>query len=75
MPRDDRLIAELSVPRYFYTSAGKLRVESKDDLRRRGVRSPDRADAFCLTFAVADTKRRRRAPIVYPDDHVSHRLV
>lgn len=32
-------------------SSGKLRAESKDEMRKRGFKSPDRADAFVLTFA------------------------
>ena len=48
---DDTLIAELSLPKYAYTSNGKLKVESKDELKKRYPQSPDVADAFCLTFA------------------------
>jgi len=51
MVRDDALIAELTLPSYKLTSSGKIQVESKDDLKKRGVISPDLADAFCLTFA------------------------
>ncbi len=51
IPDDPALIAELSLPKYRFTSAGKLQVESKDDMKGRGVQSPDLADAFCLTFA------------------------
>jgi len=45
------LVAELSVPGYHYTSAGRIQVESKDSMKKRGLRSPDLADAFCLTLA------------------------
>lgn len=31
---------------------GKLAIETKDEMRRRGVASPDRADALCYAFAV-----------------------
>jgi hypothetical protein len=31
---------------------GKLRLETKEEMRRRGVRSPDVGDALALTFAV-----------------------
>ena len=48
---DDALIAELTSPKYKLTSAGKVQVESKDDMKKRGLRSPDLADAFILTFA------------------------
>ena len=51
MPKDDSLLAELVAVKYKFTSAGKLQIESKDDMRRRGMASPDRADAVCLTFA------------------------
>ena len=47
----DELVAELSVPTYQFTSVGKIQVESKDNLKKRGVRSPDLADSFCLTMA------------------------
>ena len=48
---DDNLIAELCSIKYDVTSTGKIKVESKDDLKKRGLRSPDLADAFVLTFA------------------------
>lgn len=51
MPSDDTLIAELTGIRYKYLSTGKLKVESKDEMKRRGQRSPDVADAFVLSFA------------------------
>lgn len=51
MVPDQDLVAELTLPGYKLTSAGKIQVESKDDLKKRGVTSPDLADAFCLTFA------------------------
>jgi len=50
---DETLIAELSLPKYKYTSNGKLKVESKEELKKRYPQSPDVADAFCLTFAAA----------------------
>jgi hypothetical protein len=51
IPSDDTLIAELTGIRYKYLSTGKLKVESKDEMKRRGQRSPDVADAFVLSFA------------------------
>jgi hypothetical protein len=52
LPEDSaELVAELSVPIYHYTSVGKIQVESKDSMKKRGLRSPDLADAFCLTLA------------------------
>lgn len=51
LPRDEDLMAELAGPRFKFSSSGKLQVESKDDMRRRGLRSPDLADAVCMTMA------------------------
>ena len=62
---DAALVAELSAPGYAFTSAGKLVIESKDEMKARGLASPDLADAFILTFAggiehMAEGARERR---------------
>jgi hypothetical protein len=49
--RDDGLQAQLAALRYGFTSRGQLKVESKEEMRDRGVPSPDRADALALAFA------------------------
>ncbi len=54
---DHKLIGELTALQYTFTSAGKMKVESKDDAKKRGLRSPDLADAFVLTFAADDRQR------------------
>lgn len=64
MPQDEALIAELTLPSFRVLSTGKKQVESKDDLKRRGVTSPDLADAFCLTFAPAGIAKQLK-PINY----------
>jgi hypothetical protein len=51
IPKSDQLRAELCAPTYGFTSSGKIKVEGKAELKRRGMRSPDIADALCLTFA------------------------
>lgn len=51
IPKDDQLIAELTSIRYSFASSGKMRAESKDEMRKRGLASPDLADAACLTLA------------------------
>jgi hypothetical protein len=47
---DDRAIAQLAGIRYSYNSRGQVVIESKDDARRRGVKSPDRAEAIVLAY-------------------------
>jgi len=51
IPKDDDLRAELIGPTYGFTSNGRIKVEGKAEMKRRGMRSPDLADALCLTFA------------------------
>lgn len=48
LPPDDRRDAELMAATYSYDHAGRKIVSSKDELRKRLGRSPDRADALCL---------------------------
>jgi len=56
IPDDGRLIGELSTVKYKVTSSGKIQVESKDDMKKRGLKSPDVADSFILTFAGLDRR-------------------
>tara|TARA_A100000171_G_scaffold49406_1_gene58412 strand:+ start:1980 stop:3452 length:1473 start_codon:yes stop_codon:yes gene_type:complete len=48
---DQETADELTTPEYRVKMDGKIVLESKDDMKRRGVPSPNRADALCLTFA------------------------
>jgi hypothetical protein len=47
---------------YKFTSEGKLLLESKQDMRKRGVPSPDEADAVALTFSEPDGSAFVRDP-------------
>ena len=51
LPKNEQLIAELTSIRYSFVSSGKMKAESKDEMRKRGLPSPDYADAVCLTLA------------------------
>ena len=51
LPKDDDLRQELVAPTYTFTSNGRIKVEGKAEMKRRGMRSPDLADSLCLTFA------------------------
>jgi hypothetical protein len=45
---DRRAIAQLSTPMYKSDSAGRIQIEKKSDMKRRGQTSPDRAEAVLL---------------------------
>lgn len=51
-PADDELAAQLGAIRWKLNSAGdRVLLESKDDMRRRGLPSPDRADSAVMAWA------------------------
>ncbi len=51
---DDILRMQLAAPQFKFTESGKIKVESKIDLRKRGVTALDRADALVLAFMEPD---------------------
>jgi phage terminase large subunit len=51
LAEDDETIGELTTPTYTILSNGLIQVERKEDMKKRGVKSPNRADAWNLTFA------------------------
>jgi len=59
LPPNERLVEELSVPEYVIQS-GKIKVMSKDDMRKQLGRSPDDADGLCLTFIRGSQRPRAR---------------
>lgn len=60
LPNDAALIADISAPGYKYRSNGTRLIESKQDMKKRGIRSPDGADAIAITFAEPVVPRHLR---------------
>lgn len=54
---DDTLFAEMSSRKYRTASNGKLELESKDDMKKRGLDSPDRGDALALAVYLGKIKK------------------
>lgn len=50
-PDDDDLAAQLGAVKYKFTARQQIVIESKADMKKRGLPSPDRADALMLTAA------------------------
>ncbi len=55
--RDETTISQLSTLQWRPDNRGRIEVESKDELRERGLRSPDRAESLMLAFAKPVNKR------------------
>lgn len=64
VPDKDALQADACAPAYKYDSLTRVQLESKEDIRKRGLRSPDEWDAVSLTFAEPVIEAQK--PIVYP---------
>ncbi len=58
IPADNQLVGELAALRYGYDSQGRIKMESKDDMRQRGLPSPDKADALMLAFLAPANRLR-----------------
>ncbi len=61
LPMDPTLAKELVAPTYTFQD-GKLRLEEKEQIKKRLGFSPNRGDALCLTFALPDMPRSVRLP-------------
>lgn len=70
IPNSDELQADLTQIKYSYDSNNALKMEKKEDMAKRGFRSPDMADALGLTFAqpVKVIKPRKHGAIYAPKD-------
>ncbi len=52
IPCDEELAGQLLALRYDVSSSGQIRMEGKREMRKRGMPSPDKADALALAFLV-----------------------
>jgi hypothetical protein len=62
LPDEDELQADACGPGYKYDSMSRIVLESKEDMRRREVPSPDKWDAVALTFAEPVAVQTRYTP-------------
>lgn len=63
IPGDGSLHGDLIGPQYKFDSLGRVQLERKEDMAKRGIKSPDLGDALALTFAFpvqADDRPREK---------------
>ena len=61
LPNDDDMIAQLTGRKYTLTDTSKIRIESKEAVKKRGQPSPDEADCvllLCLPVKLPKPKRK-----------------
>jgi len=51
IPNNEVAIGELTTPRYSFDQGGRYVLESKSDMKKRGLKSPNTADAIVYAFA------------------------
>ena len=71
LPVDAELVSELTGPMFKYQSRGrqtKFVLESKDDMRKRGLNSPNRADALAMTFTAPVSPHSREFRIAQTEN-------
>lgn len=61
LPNDDDLVAQLSGRKYSLTEASKIKIESKEAVKKRGQPSPDEADCVLLLCLPVKPPRRKGA--------------
>ena len=59
IPEDQQLYDEITSPETVPRLDGKIHLESKEDMKKRGLPSPNKADSLALTFAYPVTKKKK----------------
>jgi hypothetical protein len=67
---DKELIDQLRKIAYEYTDKGQKKIESKDSMKRRGVKSPDKADAVSYCFVDVVSMLFPEVDGPQPGDHI-----
>lgn len=62
IPDDPELEADLTGPQYGFSSKQQVQLEKKEDMKKRGLSSPDCGDCLAMTFAVNVSKREEYQP-------------
>ena len=74
IPKDNDLADELCGPEYYFAQGkrnnGSIQLESKEQMKARGLASPDQADCLAMTFSIDVRPKPQPKP-----DHQWNRIV
>jgi hypothetical protein len=59
IPDDSELEVDLTGPQYGYSNKSQIQLEKKEDMKARGLASPDLGDTLAMTFHVSLNQRIR----------------
>jgi hypothetical protein len=68
LPDDKQLINELCSRKFKYTRKGKIILESKDDMKKRGNKSPDKADALAIAYSAGQFEETPVITVISSND-------
>ena len=55
IPDDPELEMDLTGPEYFFSAKNQIQLEKKEDMKKRGLASPDCGDMLAMSFAIQPT--------------------
>ena len=69
LPDDPEIETDLTAPEYGFSNKNQVQLEKKEDMKKRGLSSPDLGDCLAMTFAVnVMPKPKELKPIVYSQE-------
>lgn len=68
LPDDKELINQLCSIKFSYTRKGKIKIESKDEMKKRGFKSPDKADSLAIAWGASRIKATPSITIISTED-------
>jgi hypothetical protein len=66
LPDDPELETDLTGPEYYFSNKNQIQLEKKDDMKSRGLSSPDCGDCLAMTFAVKVAPKPKAGPAFTP---------
>ena len=59
IPNDPELDGDLTGPTYMFSAKNQIQLEKKEDMKKRGLASPDIGDMLAMTFSVTPVMKTR----------------
>src|SRR5215472_1913140 len=64
IPDDPELEMDLTGPEYFFSSKNQIQLEKKEDMKKRGLASPDCGDMLAMSFSVSPHPKTREEALL-----------
>lgn len=68
LPNDPELINQICSIKFKITRKGKIAIESKDDMKKRGLKSPDKADSLAIAWSAGRSSLNPTVTVIGLED-------